>query len=62
MQHAVFLRKKTTLVTEEFLKRNEDFDSVGWKGCFSARVERVGSWLEESGRGALYCIVLPFKI
>ena len=39
-------------VTEEFLKRNEDFVSVGWKGCFSARVSKeLAPWLEESGSG-----------
>ena len=39
-------------VTEEFLKKNEDFDSVGWRGCFSARVSKeLAPWLEEIGSG-----------
>ena len=39
-------------VTEKFLKRNLDFDSIGWRDCFSAKVRKdLAPWLEDSGSG-----------
>ena len=39
-------------VTEEFLKKNEDFDCVGWNDCFSAKVRKeLAPWIEERGSG-----------
>ena len=39
-------------VTEEFLNRNQDFDSIGWRDCFSAKVSKdLAPWLEDSGSG-----------
>ena len=45
------------IVTEEFLKKNEDFESVGWNDCFSAKVRKeLAPWMEEgvSGVALLY--------
>ena len=44
--------EENDIVTEEFLKKNEDFDSVGWNDCFSAKVRKeLAPWMEESGSG-----------
>ena len=44
--------EENDIVTEEFLKKNEDFDSVGWNGCFSAKVRKeLAPWMEESVSG-----------
>ena len=47
--------EENDIVTDEFLKKNEDFESVGWNSCFSAKVRKeLAPWLEESsGGGAL---------
>jgi len=48
---SIFEEENNT-VTEEFLKKNEDFDPVGWDGCFSTKVRKeLAPWLEESGSG-----------
>ena len=49
-----FFEEENDVVTAEFLKRNEDFESVGWDGCFSAKVRKdLAPWIEKSfGGGA----------
>ena len=50
-----FFEEENDIVTNEFLKKNEDFESVGWNGCFSAKVRKeLAPWVEDSfGGGAL---------
>ena len=44
--------EENDIVTEEFLKKNEDFDCVGWNDCFSAKVRKeLAPWIEERGSG-----------
>ncbi len=44
--------EENDIVTEEFLKKNEDFDPVEWNSCFSAKVrQELVPWLEVSGSG-----------
>ena len=47
--------EENDIVTEEFLKKNEDFDSVGLDRCFSAKVRKeLAPWIEEGvSKGAL---------
>ena len=46
------LEEENTIVTEEFLKRNVDFDPLRWDSCFSTNVKRrMSPLLEESCRG-----------
>ena len=41
--------EENDIVTEEFLKKNEDFDSVGLDSCFSAKIRKgLAPWIEES--------------
>ena len=47
-----FFEEENDIVTDEFLKKNEDFESVGWNGCFSAKVRKdLAPWIEKSSGG-----------